>query len=347
MSTSKILLFLVVVATTAALFSCDDGIEEPEAKSAFHWRYDSLGGAVSFGLIKFWGDDPRTLYLLSGNALYRYDRPRFHIVPLMGVPDSPYATFYDIAGSSDRDLWVAGECPGAVRPGFSKDSSCLLHYDGSQWREVDLACSSALFAAASAGEGEVFLGGNMASLIRYANGVEEPIFFPLELRDLPYVLLYCSELFYNDGILYASGWVRLQNGMQRPFRFEYENGSTRFAGFLDEDLGPAGGFWRSTEGTLYALGRTGVLRKNGNRWETYFIMEPSPSATFGTTEGNIWVTGYGLCRQWVRGKWVEHNPTPYPGINGSLGKGWTDGNIVMMMYQGARPSSAWVVAIGE
>ena len=80
-------------------------------------------------------------------VITKYVAPHFRVVPLMGVPASLHPTFYCIAGSGDRDLWVAGECPGTGGPGFSRDSSCLIHYDGSQWREVDLECSSALFTS--------------------------------------------------------------------------------------------------------------------------------------------------------------------------------------------------------
>lgn len=351
-SSSELLIFLMIIAAVcvATLFvACEQGTDPPEQKTAYTWSYDTLSDPAVFSVLVLWGSDIANLYMLNSGMMMRYDGRRFQSVRLSNIPGSvygPYGTeYYDLDGDG-VEVWAVGSSVRSQQQNLP-DSSFMLHYDGTQWEEIDLRAGTALYAVAAAGNGVVYAAGQSERIIRYAAGIEEEILLPDELTAVPHRSLYCSDLSFAGGVLYGAGWLIDFDGAHRGYRFEIENGSTRYFAFFDDwQDQPRAGVWQSRSGTVYGRGLKNVYRKTGQAWVPMHTSEEGVLDVFGTTDANIWITGLMDCVQYVDGKPRAQKPDAFDHFYGRFGRGWTDGSTVFVVCSDPR-SEGIVIATGK
>jgi hypothetical protein len=328
--------------------ACEHGTDPPEQKTAYTWTYDTLSDPAVYSVKVICGSDIANLYLLGSDMMMRYDGRRFQTVQVSNVAGSVYGprggTYLDL-DCDGVEVWAVGSSVRSQQ-GNLPDSSLLLHYDGTRWEEIDLRAGSALYAVAAAGNGVVYAAGLSKRIIRYAGGTEEEILLPDELTSVPHRSLYCSDLSFADGVLYGAGWLIDFDGAHRGYRFEIENGSTRYFAFFDDwQDQPRGGVWQSRNGTVYACGLKNVYRKTGQAWVPIYTSEEGVMDIFGTTDANIWITDAMDCVQYVDGKPRAQKPEAF-NITGRFGRGWTDGSTVFVVCSNAY-SKHIVIATGK
>lgn len=340
-SSSELLHFVMMIAAVcaAAVFvACEQGTDPPEPKTAYTWTYDTLSDPAVYSVRVLWGSDIANLYLLTSDMMMRYDGRRFQSVRLSNVPGRGYcpgSAYWDLDGDG-VEVWAVGSSVRSQQQNLP-DSSFMLHYDGSQWEEIDLRAGAALYAVAAAGNGVVYAAGQSERIIRYAGGIEEEILLPDELTAVPHRSLYCSDLSFAGGVLYGAGWLIDFDGVHRGYRFEIENGSTRYFAFFDDwQDQPRAGIWQSRSGTVYARGLKNIYRKTGQAWVPMHTCEAGGMDIFGTTDANIWITNVMNCIQYVDGKPRAQKPDAFDPFSGRFGRGWTDGSTVFVVCSDAR-----------
>ena len=330
-----------------SLFLSSCGTEEgiDEVKVDFQWRYDTLryrNKTEHVTVNRMWGVNRSSLYVIVNfpdqNMLMKLTENRFSPVFLdpsnsYYLPDSVYR-ISDIDGTSPSNIWIVGTRKKVV--GYTlMDSSYVAKYDGANWVEYDLEADIALFTVAVVDEHSFFAGGHAPGIVHYENGTERFIPLPEEILDLPHKTIFCSDMHYTNGVLYASGYLRDLSGSYRCFRVRYENdemASLPVVGFND-DVPARGRFWTSAEGTTYSIGTTSVYKGSLDSWDIVYAHNDDVRGVFGTSDNNFWIVGVDLCSQYVNGMVHQHLPVPVTDLPGQYNHIWTDGDIVVIAYR--------------
>jgi hypothetical protein len=344
----QIVMMVAAVGAASMFVACEQGTDPPEQKTAYTWSYDTLSAPSVHSVHVIWGSDIANLYMLTSDMMMRYDGRRFQTVQLSNIPGSVYGPhgteYYDLDGDG-VEVWAVGSSVRS-KQGNLPDSSFMMHFDGTQWEEIDLRAGTALYAVAAAGNGVVYAAGQSKRIIRYARGTEEEILLPDELTSVPHRSLYCSDLSFAGGVLYGAGYLIDFDSAHRGYRFEIENGSTRYFAFFEEGQDqPRGGFWQNRSGTVYGRGLKNVYRKTGQAWVPMHTSEEGMMDIFGTTDANIWITDAMNCIQYVDGKPRAQKPEAFR-LTGRFGRGWTDGSTVFVVCSNAS-SNHIVIATGK
>jgi hypothetical protein len=122
-----------------------------------------------------WGTDTNNIYAIGhsafgGNAsLFYYDGTKWNRVLLTkgeGGFINSYLSFIRIDGSSKNDIWAVGYRGSYY--GYQQDSSLVIHYDGSSWREVEMdRCKSGMQGLKVFGPNNVYMGGTYGEIYHF------------------------------------------------------------------------------------------------------------------------------------------------------------------------------------
>ena len=148
----------MVVACLLFQTACKRGPTEPETKEPreYDWKIDTLGGQM----LSIWGRSPNDIYMggsSGGPHFYHYDGSSWTPVAFSMVYD-----FGDIYGimSFDRDVYTVGANWGT----WGRDSSIIMHFDGSRWAEQHVASGRALYTIWGTSSNDIWTGGHAGTL---------------------------------------------------------------------------------------------------------------------------------------------------------------------------------------
>lgn len=350
---ATLLLFIAIM-----LLGCDTDGDVGNVKTDFQWKYDTLRYSnKSEGVVvnKLWGSNRNSLYAIVSfpekEILMRLANDKFVPVSLAPnrqgyLPDSVARVIY-VDGISSSCIWVVGERKSSLGYKY-KDSSYVAKWDGVSWKEYDLDAGFALFTVAAVDDKTFYASGNAAGIIYYSDGVEQFIAFPADIVDTPHASIFCTELYYSESILYASGYIRTPAGEYECFRVRYSGNEMVSCGLvsLDEDVAARSGFWRSDNGTLYSVGTKSIFKGSADTWEAVYTHDPDVRKIHGTSDRNYWIVGLDLCTQFVDGKEYQHNVAPPSDPPAQYSRIWTDGQMVVISYTDPSSSIGDIVLIG-
>jgi hypothetical protein len=242
--------------------------------------------------------------------MYHYDGQSWRSVLLNvneGGQVSGAFALYAIHGFAANDIWAVGE-KGYVNfnppPNFF-DSSLVIHFDGSSWREVPQDSKrKALLSIGGSSSASLWAGGLIGSLFRFQNGVWRSNHLDSALSMMSIAGRSPSEVYAihvrgdavdpSDSISYrfvrfdGNSWARLDSFLVTVQNPEYKFGSN---------------IWLSPASTLYSCGY-GVFKWNGGNWERLMYNRLPFYRLRGLNDSNIFAVGDQSIFHWNGSDWL-------------------------------------------
>lgn len=177
-------------------------------------------------------------------------------------PYLPGVTFNAVWGTGRNDIFVAGT------------EGTILHFNGSEWQQMESGTKNTLYAVSGSGPANVFAVGEKGTILHYDGSRWRPMFSGTQLD------LTCIWVFSGTDV-FAAGKAGKILRFDGTHWLESPSGSS-------EDLA---GLWGSSATDLFAVGSKRVLcprgpcyggvilHFDGNRWETMTVPEYLPALT--------------------------------------------------------------------
>ncbi|HEV8537724.1 MAG TPA: hypothetical protein VGR15_02275 [Bacteroidota bacterium] len=292
-------LIITIGLSAVLLTTCQDstGPQPPKpGKRDYVWSIDSISypGSLQTTLYTIWGSSSKDVYAGGSNErgwgeLYHYDGNSWQVV----IHGYRAIDIHQIYGFGADDVYLAGGyiyTNPAPPPNFL-DSSVILHYDGSRWKEVPLERGRGLQGIWGPSPQNMFSAGIFGTLYK-DNGkrwtrlpADTNIFFSTigGIPDEIYLLGYTPNGYTPDhtGREYLLQWkdtnfivvdsMLLLPGIVAKF------GSSRVIG---------------VQGKIYSAGWGGIFIKSGTSWTKELDTSPqSIYNIYGTRKEHIFASG--------------------------------------------------------
>jgi hypothetical protein len=267
------------------------GPPPPKNPREYTWTVDTLAypGSHQTLMRNVWGSSSSNIYICGWNdrgygRMYHFNGQLWTNVRLLvteGGPLTRVGYFTGVAGFSANDLYAAGD----VGPQFEP---FLVHFNGSQWREINVPNGKGLQSIWGRSPSEIWIGGREGYLAHY-NGSQ---FIP---DSLPYTFL--NDTTQNPQITQITGnttitYLILGNAPDTlffPIYYLYEHANSKWV-VRDSSYDFARVFL-SPSGKLYRYGVGGVQQQMGDSWMPIL----SDLATVGMgadADNNMYAAGY-------------------------------------------------------
>ena len=131
---------------------------QPEFKNPteFNWTIETLGGQM----LSIWGRSPTDIYIggsSGGPNFYHFDGSSWTPVAFSMV--YYFGDIYGIMGFG-RDIYTVGANWGS----WGRDSSIIMHFDGSRWAEQHVPSGRALYTIWGTSSNDIWTGGHAGTL---------------------------------------------------------------------------------------------------------------------------------------------------------------------------------------
>jgi hypothetical protein len=272
--------------------------DEPTDPRNYTWSVDTLAypGSYQTDMARIWGSSPTDVYTIGHNSqnrglMWHFDGNRWRDVKLAPSQGGNIVGSIDLAGeiygSSANDIWVVGErlYQNPNPPPNFLDSSLIIHYDGSAWREAPTKRQRSLVSIGGEGP-RLWAGGFFGSLYRYEGQAwqRDSVDYPFPPHEFLNILSIAG---HPTAGVYMVVYIRLETQLYYYYLFKHENShwtaldSTKYGIHFYTDL------WMSPSGQLYAAGD--ALRLwNGSSWSTLWE-EGTIINVYGTDDQNIFL----------------------------------------------------------
>ena len=266
------------------------------------WTADTLfyDGSQS-RMESIWGSSVKNVYTCGHSSgslgqLWNYDGENWHDIDLRHISSLTLRIGLDgeIFGFGEDDIWIVGWlyfASSPTVPQFWSDSSLILHYNGTNWKQEGLKRKPhGLLSIWGSSRNEIWAGGVKGSFYRYNGSNWQTYDLNLPPNDdldeeNGYLIRHISG--NQSGEVYLDARRILKNLTDGSILYTYKNNtwtifdSTRFLYKSIHDL------WVSPAGNLYVLSDK-VYRYNGLSWTEIFDM--GGYCLKGTRDDNIFLT---------------------------------------------------------
>ena len=299
--------FMTILCLLCLNVGCkDDGTEPPPTPKnprEYTWTEDTLAypGSFQTNMRDIWGSAPNNVYVVGHNdqnrgLMWRFDGQRWTDVKLSVTQGGTIVGAIDLAaifGFTSSDVWAVGEHSYAnpnPPPNFL-DSSLVIRFDGTQWREFRTPGGRLLQSVWGSSPNDVWFGGVDATLLHF-DGVriqKDSIdlgFLPDSTWEAQITSITGSTS--DDVYLLVSAAPR---DTLRIFRYLLQRNGTSWnliANWMAEEVWEV---WKSPWGRLIGVGSGGVFEQRSQSWSNVL----TGLAAFGITatgERNTFVVGY-------------------------------------------------------
>jgi hypothetical protein len=253
-----------------------------------------------------WGSSPNDVYAaghcddLRGD-LWHFDGKNWTTVKLSNMDGGLITGSINVGGlcgQGANDIWGIGYrlFTNLSPPPNFYDSSLIVYFDGSHWREVRVSGGRMLLVIRSVANNDIWAAGHFNTLFHY-DGVQWkrdtlPVNVPADTYfDINVLMPISADDVYASGYL---KWDYLPNSIYYLFR--RQNGqwsivdSARIQPGLIEYKWGVGDMWMSPSGTLYSCGG-GIYRQSGGQWDRIYNPSTYLYRIVGTSDDNIFVVG--------------------------------------------------------
>ncbi|MFA6469025.1 MAG: hypothetical protein WCW35_09010 [Bacteroidota bacterium] len=288
-------------------------------------------------LLSIWGSDTNDVYAIGHNAvggnasLYHFDGTQWSVIKITkaegGFIDS-YVSFREIDGSGKNDVWAVGRRGGYY--GSSIDSSLVIHFDGSSWKEIQIDRGKhSLQGLKVLGLNDVYMSGTYGEIYHFDGtqftkivvdtnlaiklGGDKQRMFAGGISTLLYPNQYIS-VFSKVG---NGTWTRITTAT------EIEYGQKRNFGFRD--------FYPAGSDKYFACGE-GIFSIQDTFWHSSSSDKSHPYIRLsGTSPTNV----FALCQtrkilHWNGVDWRESNLPENISTNSTLWGLWVKGNNIFI-----------------
>jgi len=296
------LLFLSMCCKDEPTKPPDEIIKNPRE---YVWTVDTLAypGSMQVYMKSIWASSPTDVYVVGHNErgfgkMYHFNGISWTDVKLstaQGGQIDGAIDLVDIIGFGSNDIYAVGEkiyTNPAPPPNFL-DSSLIIHFDGTQWREIQIPRMRGLASVWGANSQDVWADGYYGSLYHFDGLLWNRILidttlsfgniFGLSPKD---VYTTCARILDKDNqrdstqyLMYhfnSSSWSAIDS-------------SYEFLGYYQERFGF--NLWGTTT-SIYSANQA-VYKKTGSSWIPILNTGLPFYSIFGTDDNNFFVGGYG------------------------------------------------------
>ncbi|MGD0337220.1 MAG: hypothetical protein ABSB78_00375 [Bacteroidota bacterium] len=277
----KKLFLIIIIAMLFSLLSCcksPTGPDEYKDPRTYTWTIDTLlyPGSFQTNMRSIWGSSVHDLYIVGHNdrgygKMFHFDGLKWSAIDPLPTGSIDLASVY---GFSPNDIWTVGmeyiEPPGL---GYYVDSSLIIHYDGTTWKEMQLPGRGRMLqSVGGATPNDVWAGGT--NVLFHFDGVSikhYPIYIPPQGIQLGFIVALSTSEVYMAG--YRNDVTQpLDSSFHYLYRF---NGSSwdiidsTLQGTSQANFGPQ---LTLIDHQMYSAGG-GVWKWIGNGWNKLFDEE--------------------------------------------------------------------------
>ncbi|TAK66758.1 MAG: hypothetical protein EPO24_01220, partial [Bacteroidetes bacterium] len=248
-------------------------------KRDYIWTVDTLAYPGSFQTLMrdMWASSPKDVYVVGHNdqgghgGMYHYDGKKWSPVNILardggGVPNAPI-TLSGVYGFAPNNVWAVGEhiYQNPNPPPNFLDSSLIIHFDGTLWREMLIQKGRQLGPLWGISKNDIWFGGAWGTLYHFDGIRCTKIPFDT-LTHFSFMTGFSSSNIYatcsrkinfdsvEDSLLYllyhydGTNWTAIDSFMITPYNYTRKFGLS---------------LWASPQGNLYSA-TYGVYRFLGN-----------------------------------------------------------------------------------
>ncbi|MBI3193504.1 MAG: hypothetical protein HYZ34_03430 [Ignavibacteriae bacterium] len=325
-------------------------------KRDYTWTVDTLAYPGSFQTLMrdIWASSPKDVYVVGHNdqpgpgTMFHYDGTRwttthFHVAD--GGTVNGAVSLSAVYGFSPNDVWAVGQriYQNPNPPPNFFDSSFIMKFDGSLWREVKTERARFLADISGTATNNIWIVGREKGSIFHINEatwIRDTIF--VQIPDGGSFQIY-SVAVVSQTELYAFGNTHINNLAKDIYYFFYRNED----GWKTLDtaiIQPSyyeikwgySKLWMSPWGKMYSVGDGVFVRENGG-WVKILDTDRVMSGIYGSHENNIFFVGqFGRVYHWNGNDWFQFTAFPPSIISLStewMFDIWTDGNEVFIVGQ--------------
>jgi hypothetical protein len=305
-----ILLGLITVAMLCN-WSCKDKIVDVPIKNPreYTWTIDTLAypGSFQTSMTDVWASSPNDVYVVGWNdrgygVMWHYDGTKWSDVRLhvsQGGNIEGAIKLQSIVGLNSRDIYAVGRrlYDNYHPPPNSLDSSLLIHYDGFQWREVQIQKGALVRSISATAPNNVWACGRNGFVCHYDGTLWKRDSVQLSVPAGGDYYLWDIKANPRSDEVYLLGYIH-ENDLAKTTRYFFirSNGRWNLVDTMVYEPGNSvekfgeDGLWVSPEGTLYSYGGK-IFCWTGSCWLTILSTWVSLGKMAGTSEHNFFAVG--------------------------------------------------------
>ncbi len=313
---------LLILLCFLSLGCRDKGTEPPQGstpgKRDYTWTVDTLAYPGSFQtlMIGIWASSPKDVYVVGHNdqagwgTMYHFDGSKWTPVSLLANQGGTINQGFDlfaIYGFASNDIYAVGlySYDNPTPPPNSLDSSLIIHFDGSQWREMQLPERGSYLASVwGASPTDVWFGGSYGTLYHYDGVSIKKTSFD-SLTGFEYIAGFSASNVYAT----CDREVDFSQPYDSSFYLLYHYDGQSWTPVDSFAINPSENTWKfglslwaSPHGTLYSA-NYGVYLLNNGLW-SQVLANDWPLRMSGSSEQNIFAVGdVGRVFQWNGTDW--------------------------------------------
>jgi len=280
----------LIILTIVFLTGCkkSDGVIDVQPVKdprTYTWTADTLYYPGNFQTLMFdiWGSSPNDVYAVgwssgSRNAvMWHYDGSKWINVLL---PVESF-TLNSIYGFSSTDVYAAG--------GQKRDSSFIIHYDGSSWKEEDIVSGNILSNIQGSSANNIWAAGNFNTLYHYdgSRWTRDSVVINVPVNQAFHILSVSAG---NSGTYLTGHTSFVDLSDTKAYLLKRENSSwvkIDSSGIYTYKL------YRNSSGELYYAGSRGIFKNVGNQWTNVFTTNQYIADMSASSSDNIFAAGQG------------------------------------------------------
>jgi hypothetical protein len=275
------------------------------SKRDYVWTIDTLSypGSLQTTMRDIWASSPTNVYVVGHNdqnrgQMYHYNGIEWSPVRLAATDGGTIVGPFDLSaiyGFAENDIWVVGEhiYTNHNPPPNFLDSSLIIHFDGSQWREILITRKRTLTTIWGYSSNDIWAGGLHGTLYHFTGNSWEPVSF----HSRKY---FISITGYASNDIYATVGEEVDFVQPRDsskYLFYHYNGEEWngldsfyiYPGYPGDEFGFTK-IWSPSESFFLSVSKA-VYKKNGNTWNVFFDSHHPFYGISGTNERNIFTVG--------------------------------------------------------
>ncbi|MBI2429900.1 MAG: hypothetical protein HYV29_14110 [Ignavibacteriales bacterium] len=310
------------------------------------WTVDTLAypGSYQTSMYRIWAGSSRDVYVVGHNErgygkMYHYDGTKWESVKLAVLEGGNISVPIDLAniqGFTANNIYAVGE-ELFWDPVLQKlyDSSMVIHYDGMQWKKIEIEKGGRLQAIGGASSDDFWIGGGLSgTLYHVINGVPQMITKTDSIA-------YLSFIGNSPNNMYALAYQVDKYpplDSTRYYILHYDGSKWSLQDFYIETFnnfpwtfGVASLWVDKNSEVFYSVG-FGIYKKIGSSWVKEASSTESFRHIYGSTKNNIFVVGGDRQAYHFNGtNWKQLNePSKYSMID-AYEAVWTDGEEVFIL----------------
>jgi len=326
-------IFLYLLGITGCSHSVDPITPKLKDPRTYTWTIDTVyytPGPQSSGqtiIESIWGVSDTLVYgvghdmWLGRGTIWQFHANRWERMKLSTSEGGPLPRGFvlsRILGFDENNIYVFG-AEHTAWVGGQGLIGMIAHYDGSQWRKVQIPEGGGqIFHAAAVSPSRIYCGGMQGELFTYDG--EKWTLDTLTNDVYPQLSIIVTTVGVSkDNSVYIQPF--LHNSKTGADYYEFLRYKDREATIIDSamNIPPWGGrwFWPSNEGTLYSCGVGGIYRLSENNWQKFYSTDLIRRVT-GSSENHMFAVGRANVYFYDGVEWVSvySNISPSYGVGG-------------------------------